>query len=57
MEGAIDEEIARAVEMGMEEAAVTAGWQAYFDTLARGGSEAEANANAYKACGDACNNY
>ena len=54
---AIDEEIARAVEMGIEEAAVTAGWQAYFDTLARGGSEAEANANAYEACGDACNNY
>jgi hypothetical protein len=54
---AIDEEIARAVEMGIEEAAVTAGWQAYFDTLARGGSEAEANANAYEACGAACNNY
>ena len=54
---AIDEEIARAVEMGIEEAAVTAGWQAYFDTLARGGSEAEANANAYEACGEACNNY
>jgi hypothetical protein len=54
---AIDEEIARAVEMGIEEAAVTAGWQAYFDTLARGGTEAEANANAYKACGSACNNY
>ena len=54
---AIDEEIARAVEAGIEEAAVTAGWQAYFDTLARGGSEAEANANAYEACGEACNNY
>ena len=54
---AIDEEIARAVEMGIEEAAVTAGWQAYFDTLARGGTEAEANANAYEACGSACNNY
>ena len=54
---AIDEEIARAVEAGIEEAAVTAGWQAYFDTLARGGSEVEANANAYEACGAACNNY
>ena len=54
---AIDEEIARAVEMGIEEAAVTAGWQAYFDTLARGGTEAEANANAYEACGAACENY
>ena len=54
---AIDEEIARAVEMGIEEAAVTAGWQAYFDTLARGGTEAEANANAYEACGSACDNY
>ena len=54
---AIDAEIARAVEMGIEEAAVTAGWQAYFDTLARGGTEAEASANAYEACGSACNNY
>ena len=54
---AIDAEIARAVEMGIEEAAVTAGWQAYFDTLARGGTEAEANANAYEACGSACDNY
>ena len=54
---AIDAEIARAVEMGIEEAAVTAGWQAYFDTLARGGTEAEASANAYEACGSACDNY
>ena len=54
---AIDQEIARAVELGIEEAAVTAGWQAYFDTIARGGTEAEAAANAYQACGSACNNY
>ena len=54
---AIDAEIARAVEMGIEEAAVTAGWQAYFDTIARGGTEAEASANAYEACGSACSNY
>ena len=27
---AIDQEIARAVAMGIDEAAVTAGWEAYF---------------------------
>ena len=54
---AIDAEIAAAVEQGIEEAAVTAGWQAYFDTLAKGGTEAEASANAYEACGAACDNY
>lgn len=54
---AIDAEIAAAVAAGIEEAAVTAGWQAYFDTLARGGSDAEAAANAYEACGSACDNY
>ena len=54
---AIDAEIARAVEMGIDEAAVTAGWQAYFDTLASGGSEAQAVAAAYDACGSACENY
>ena len=42
----VDAAIAEAVAAGIEEAAVTAGWQAYFDTLAAGGSEAEANANA-----------
>ena len=31
--------------------------QAYFDTLAKGGTEAEANAAAYEACGSACDNY
>ena len=54
---AIDQEIARAVAMGIEEAAVTAGWQAYFDTLAAGGTEAQANAAAYEACGSACDGY
>jgi len=54
---AIDAEIAYAVSQGIEEAAVTAGWQAYFDTLAAGGTEAEAAANAYEACGSACDNY
>ena len=48
---------AQVPQAAVEEAAVTAGWQAYFDTLARGGTEAEANANAYEACGSACNNY
>ena len=54
---AIDAEIAYAVSQGIEEAAVTAGWQAYFDTLAAGGSDAQASANAYEACGSACDNY
>ena len=40
-----------------EEAAVTAGWQAYFDTLAAGGTVEQASANAYEACGSACDNY
>ena len=51
---AIDAEIARAVEAGIEEAAVAAGWQAYFDVLAAGGSEAQAVDAAYEACGAAC---
>ena len=51
---AIDAEIARAVEMGIEEAAVAAGWQAYFDVLAAGGTEAQAVDAAYDACGAAC---
>ncbi len=54
---AIDAEIAAAVAMGIEEAAVTAGWEAYFDTLAAGGTIEEASANAYEACGSACDNY
>jgi len=54
---AIDAEIAYAVSQGIEEAAVTAGWQAYFDTLAAGGSVEQASANAYEACGSACDNY
>lgn len=54
---AIDAEIAAAVAAGIEEAAVTAGWQAYFDTIAAGGSEADAVRNAYEACGSACDNY
>ncbi len=54
---AIDQAIADAVAMGIEEAAVTAGWQAYFDTLAAGGTEAQASANAYEACGAACDGY
>ncbi len=54
---AIDAEIAYAVSIGIEEAAVTAGWQAYFDVLAQGGTVEEASAAAYKACGSACDNY
>ena len=54
---AIDAEIAYAVSMGIEEAAVTAGWEAYFETLAAGGTEAQASSNAYEACGSACDNY
>ena len=37
--------VADAVAMGIEEAAVTAGWQAYFDTLAAGGTESQDWAN------------
>ena len=44
-------------KMRIEEAAVTAGWQAYFDTLASGGTVEQASANAYDACGSACDNY
>ena len=54
---AIDQEIALAVEMGIDEAAVTAGWEAYFEVLAQGGTYEEANAAAYEACGSACDNY
>jgi len=54
---AIDAEIAAAVAAGIEEAAVTAGWQAYFQVLAQGGTVQEASDAAYKACGSACDNY
>jgi len=54
---AINEEIANAVAQGIDEAAVTAGWEAYFEVLAAGGTEAEASAKAYEACGSACDNY
>ena len=54
---AIDTEIARAVALGIEEAAVTAGWQAYFDVIAQGGTLEQASDAAYKACGSACDNY
>ena len=51
---AIDAEIQRAVAMGIEEAAVAAGWQAYFDVIASGGTEAQAVDAAYDACGGPC---
>jgi len=54
---AINEEIARAVAQGIDEAAVTAGWEAYFEVLAAGGTDAEASAKAYETCGSACDNY
>lgn len=47
---AIDEAIAEAVEMGYEEAAIAAGYQAFFDTIAAGGTEAEAIEAANEAC-------
>ncbi len=54
---AIDAEIAYAVSIGIDEAAVTAGWEAYFDVLAQGGTVDEASQAAYEACGSACDNY
>ena len=54
---AIDAEIAYAVSIGIEEAAVTAGWEAYFEVLAQGGSVEQASNAAYQACGSACDNY
>tara|TARA_Y100001970_G_C14237171_1_gene862522 strand:- start:43 stop:1428 length:1386 start_codon:yes stop_codon:yes gene_type:complete len=54
---AIDAEIAYAVSIGIDEAAVTAGWQAYFEVLAQGGTMEQASAAAYEACGSACDNY
>ena len=53
---AIDAEIAYAVSIGIDEAAVTAGWEAYFEVLAQGGSVEQASEAAYKACGSACDN-
>jgi len=54
---AIDAEIAYAVSIGIDEAAVTAGWEAYFEVLAQGGTVEQASSAAYKACGTACDNY
>ena len=54
---AIDAEIAYAVSIGIDEAAVTAGWEAYFEVLAQGGTVEQASSAAYDACGSACNNY
>ena len=54
---AIDAEIAYAVSQGIDEAAVTAGWEAYFEVLGEGGTVQEASNAAYDACGSACNNY
>ena len=48
---------AYAVSIGIDEAAVTAGWEAYFEVLAAGGTTEEASAAAYEACGSACDNY
>ena len=54
---AINAEIAYAVSIGIDEAAVTAGWEAYFEVLAQGGTVEDASAAAYEACGSACDNY
>ena len=50
----IDQEIQRAIQDGLEEAAVAAGFQAYYDTLLAGGSIEEALKNASDACGAGC---
>ena len=50
----IDQEIERAIQDGLEEAAVAAGFQAYYDTLLAGGSVEEALRNASDACGAGC---
>jgi hypothetical protein len=50
----IDREIERAIQDGLEEAAVAAGFQAYYDTLLAGGSIDEALRNAGEACGEGC---
>ena len=54
---AIDAEIAYAVSIGIEEAAVTAGWEAYFEVIAQGGTVEQASGAAYEACGSACDGY
>ena len=54
---AIDAEIAAAVAQGIDEAAVTAGWEAYFEVIGQGGTAEQASAAAYEACGSACDNY
>ena len=50
----IDNEIERAIQDGIEEAAVAAGFEAYYDTLLAGGSVEEALKNASDACGAGC---
>ncbi len=50
----IDREIERAIQDGLEEAAVAAGFQAYYDTLLAGGSVEDALRNASEACGAGC---
>lgn len=50
----IDQEIEKAIQDGLEEAAVAAGFQAYYDTLLAGGSVEEALRNASDACGAGC---
>jgi len=50
----IDQEIERAIQDGLEEAAVAAGFQAYYDTLLSGGSIEDALRNAGEACGEGC---
>lgn len=50
----IDNEIERAIQDGIEEAAVAAGFQAYYDTLLAGGTVEEALKNASDACGEGC---
>ena len=57
MADAINAEIAYAVSIGIDEAAVSAGWEAYFAVLAAGGTYEAASSAAYEACGSACDGY
>ena len=50
----IDQEIEKAIQDGIEAAAVAAGFQAYYDTLLAGGTIEEALRNAGEACGEGC---
>ncbi len=43
--------------MGIDEAAVTAGWEAYFEVIGAGGTPEQASAAAYDACGSSCDGY